>query len=123
MLDPGVYAFELLEEALSSRFHSNFLKWCLNAGKSFPSEVSELLEGLNIDFAENNPERARTVIDQLTEQYVTDMQELIEEFRQDGMALSPTFCFWDQLLAEIIVPFKVFMMATRSSQWATRSSQ
>ena len=56
--------------------------------------------------------------EQLNELHETDLNELIEKFREEGKVLSPTFHYWDQLLVEILMPFKVYMAATGKSQWA-----
>ena len=107
--DRGVNAFEILEEALSARLYLDFLKRRSHKN-SLHTKLTQLLVDLDTATAENDRQRTKSALEQLNELYATDLNELIEKFREEGTVSSTTFHSWDQLLVDILMPFKVYIV-------------
>jgi hypothetical protein len=52
----------------------------------------------------------------------TDILPLMEQFRSEGRATSPTFLLWDDFLYRVMMPIKTFITSTRNGQWVTCQS-
>ena len=114
--DCGLYALELVEEVLSSRFYLHFSKWCSEHQVPNPNKLCETLKTFEFAFTENDQENVKIMADHLCEQYETVLEPLVEKFREEGNEY-PTFRLWDQLLVQVLGPLKVFLTATKSSNW------
>ena len=51
-------------------------------------------------------------IQALADESVDSLETLLNDFRNEGR-ISPTFQFWDDFLTRVILPFKLFFVASR----------
>jgi len=109
--DRALRGLRLVDEALNRRFILQFNIWCQEMNHPIPSEVSDLLSALTEDVP------VAEVMPQLTEVISGRFTTLIQIFREQGRASSPTFQFWDDFLVKVMCPLKVFLSTTRSGFW------
>lgn len=114
--DRATYAMKLVDEVLTSQFLKNFSMWCEEKGVLMPNEVSELM-----DETTDHMTSAATdynVFMRTTESIKNNVLPLIEQFRSEGRAISPTFRFWDEFLTDVTLPLKTFLASSKQGNWS-----
>ena len=53
----------------------------------------------------------------MNENGIKDLQAILEEFEQEGKALSPAIWFWDDFLKHFMLPMKLFIASSRFGVW------
>ena len=117
--DRAVRALKIVDEALNNRFMHQFHEWCNQNGKPITEELTQHLSELHCLFGaeEQNEAAIKQAVDILLELLRTTVEPLIAEFREVGRLKSPTFRLWDDFLQRIMLPLKVFLVATRNGDW------
>lgn len=116
--DRALYGLKLVDEALCVRFLVQFQKWCKDKGEHVPQHVMDLLVQVNEAFETcADKSRCSQLVNELNADAKDELLPIIERFRQDGRATSPTFKLWDDFLVKVMAPFKVFVAATRNGNW------
>jgi hypothetical protein len=78
-------------------------------------ELEKLTEKEDGPFVHEKHEHLSMLLD-------TDIHPLMEQFRSEGRATSPTFLLWDDFLYRVMMPIKTFIRPTRNGQWVTYQS-
>ena len=110
--DRALRGLIMVDEVLNQRFITHFFKWLEERSDSVHSEIVETIASLNKESVQNKEE-----LKCLLEALETQLLPHIEEFRTEGRACSPNFCFWDDYLAEVSLPMKLYLAASRHGLW------
>ena len=118
--DRAIYGLKLVDEVLNSRFLLNFHKWCEQKGMNIPTEVAGLLRDLSdqMTLAATNSD----IFTRTTESVKLNVLPLIQQFRNEGRATSPTFRFWDQFLTDVMLPLKTYLASSKLGQWSVNQT-
>lgn len=113
--DRALYALYLIDEVLHIRLLKSFKLWCNQNGKSIPKYVWKQLDSLSS--ASQNKSKLNKAMEKVMPQVTKKVFPLLESFRKEGCEKSETFKLWDEFLQRVLIPFKLFMIATRSADW------
>jgi len=116
--EKAVFAMKVIDEALTKRLLIQFKKWCVVHGHVVPEELDGALADLSDSFATGNSRAIEAHMVNLQMIMSTEMLPLLNDFRTDGRESSPTFKFWDDFLKRVLVPLKLFLIATRRGDWS-----
>ena len=119
--DRALYGLKIVDEALTGRFLLHFKKWCDTKSKTLPPETETLLCGLDKAFGIDGSQPYQTVQD-VASTILPELQQLLGEFRAEGRSVSPNFALWDDFLRKVLLPFKLFISATRDGSWEVYQS-
>ena len=97
-----------------------FNKWCDTMNHVISPTLKILLDELESNFVDNTD--LHDVVDQICILLKNEMIPLMEAFRRDGQASSPTFKLWDDILFKVLLPLKTFISATRDGLWSVQQS-
>ena len=112
--------FKLVDEALNNRFLVQFKRWCETNGKVIPEDSYQVIGKFNEIFTSQTRQadmQNEDMFSGMNEKGIKDLQDLLEEFEQEGRSISPTFQFWHDFLKHVMLPMKLFIASSRLGVW------
>lgn len=114
--DRAIYGLKLVDESLFNRFYKQFQLWCDAGGADICEEIFEAIKSLNELFNEPSGSVQKNV-ETLSSLVIEALFPIVQQFREEGCMSSATFKYWDNFLWNILVPFKLFLGATKDGDW------
>ena len=114
--DRTLRGLHFIDEVLNKRFLHQFNLWCMAEEKRLPDDLEKCISDINEAF-DHDREQLQEKILQLQGIIETSLVPLLKQFRTEGRQSSPTFAVWDDFLQEVMLPFKMFMTASKTGNW------
>ncbi|CAC5394530.1 unnamed protein product [Mytilus coruscus] len=106
---------KLFDEALHARLFYQFFLWCRGSQQQIPSDLEQIIHQFETAILES------TDVDHFLSLLQTDIEDklhlLVNRFKAEGRAISPTFKLWDDFLTQVLQPIKILISSTRNGIW------